>query len=123
MLPKENRLKKKKDFEKIFKEGKGSKEGLLFLKLVPNGSDKVRFGITVSQKVSKKATRRNKIKRQLRAIINLKLAEIKKGIDVVLVALPGLETKDFRKIEEIVNTLFKKAKIIKNAKKNNSWSN
>ena len=36
MLPKENRLKKKKDFEKVFKEGQGFKEDFLFLKVVKN---------------------------------------------------------------------------------------
>ena len=111
MLPKTNCLKRKKDFEKVLKEGKGFKEDFLFLKFSPNNLKKSRFGIIVSQKNSKKATLRNKIKRRIKAVINSKLSKIKKEVDVVLVALPGLETKDFWEIEETINQLFEKAKI------------
>lgn len=113
MLPKANRLKKKKDFEKVLRTGTGLKEDFLILKFVSNNLKKSRFGIIVSLKISKKATIRNRIKRRLRQLIRLKLSEIKKGIDVVLIATPGLETKDFWEIEETINRLFKKAKIIR----------
>jgi len=112
MLPKENRLKKNKDFEKVFKEGKGFKEDLLVLKKVKNNLKSSRFGFVVSKTFFKKASLRNKIKRRLRELVRIKLNEIKKGIDVVIIAKPGLETKDFQEIKEIVNKLFKKAKII-----------
>lgn len=112
MLPRENRLKKKKDFEKVFKEGKGFKEDFLILKFILNNLKQSRFGIIVSQKISKKATIRNKIKRRLRALLGFKLAEIKKRVDLVLVVLPGFETKDFWEIEKIMNKLFKKAKLV-----------
>ncbi len=111
MLPKVNRLKKKKDIEKVFKKGKGLKEDFLFLKFSPNNLKKSRFGIIVSQKISKKATIRNKIKRRIKAIIIQKLPKIKKETDIVLVALPGLETKDLWEIEDVINRLFEKAKI------------
>ncbi|MFC1663537.1 ribonuclease P protein component [Patescibacteria group bacterium] len=112
MLPKINRLKKKKEFEKIFSKGKGFKEDFLFLKTAKNNLKTNRFGFVVSQKVSKKAVVRNKIKRRLRELIKLKLPQIKSGIDVLLVVNPGLETKDFWEVEEIINRLFKKAGII-----------
>ncbi len=112
MLPKENRLKKNKDFEKVFKEGEGFKEDFLVLKKVKNNLKSSRFGFAVSKTFFKKATLRNKIKRRLRESVRIKLNEIKKGIDGVVIARPGLETKDFREIKEIVNKLFKKAKII-----------
>lgn len=112
----EYRLKKKKDFGRVFKEGKGFKEDFLFLKFIPNNLKKSRFGIIVSQKISKKATIRNKIKRRIRAIISQKRAITKKGIDCILIAFPGLETKDFWEIEETINKIFAKAKILKNPK-------
>jgi ribonuclease P protein component len=43
--------------------------------------------------------------------VRLKIVKLKKGIDVVLMALPGIEKKDFWEIEEIVDNLFKKARI------------
>jgi len=112
MLPKENRLKKNKDFKKVFKDGKGFKEDFLVLKKAKNNLKISRFGFAVSKTFFKKATLRNKIKRRLREAVRIRLDEIKKGIDAAIIAGPGLETKDFREIKEIVNKLFKKAKII-----------
>lgn len=112
MLAKVNRLKKKKDFDKVFKEGKGFKEDFLFLKFVKSNLKQNRFGFIISQKVSKKATVRNRIRRRLKGLIKGKLSKINKGIDVVLIAKPGLETKDFWEIEDILTKLLKKAKIL-----------
>lgn len=121
MLPKINRLKKKKDIERVFKKGKGFKEDFLILKIAKNALSQTRFGFVVSQKVSKKATLRNKIKRRLREMVSKKGKKLKKGrhpsatrsgMDVVLIALPGLETKDFWEIDETLNKLFKKAKCL-----------
>lgn len=113
MLSQKNRLKKKKDFERVLKRGKGFKEGFLVLKTIQNNLNIPRFGFVVSQKVSKKAVQRNKIKKRLRKLVFLKIPEIKKGIDGVFIALPGLENKNFWEIKEITDTLFKKAKINK----------
>jgi len=113
VLPKQNRLKKKKDFERVFKEGQGFKEDFLFLKIRKNKLKNSRFGFVVSKNFAKKSTLRNKIKRRLRELVRINLAKIKKGVDGVLVANPGLETKDFWEIEEVINKLFKKAGILK----------
>jgi ribonuclease P protein component len=113
MLPRINRLKKKQDIKKVFKKGKKIKEGLLVLKMAKNNLSQTRFGFIVSKKVSKKATIRNKIKRRLREIAGKKRKRVKKGLDVLLIAPPGLETKDFWEIDEMLNKIFTKAKILK----------
>lgn len=136
MLPKVNSLKKKKDFEKVFKEGQSFKESFLYLKIKKNNLKSSRFGFVVSKKISKKATIRNKIKRRLREITRIKLPFIKKGIDGVIIVASGFEVNpvrdyndgektqrkkisngvnNFWEIEEIINTLFEKAGIIKNS--------
>ena len=112
MLPNKYRLKNKKDFEKVFKKGKSFKEDFLILKIVPNNSNQIRFGFIISQKTSKKATLRNKLKRRISEILRLKIEKMKKGIDAILIALPGIEKKDFWEIEEIVKNLFKKAEVL-----------
>ena len=112
MLPKKNRLKNKKDFERVFKQGKGFKEDFLFLKITKNNLKENRFGFIVSLKVSKKAVLRNKVKRRLREIIKERLPEIKPGVDIVLIAQKGMEEKDFSEIRETTNRLFGKAKIL-----------
>lgn len=114
MLPKINRLKKAKDIEKVVRTGQGIKEGFLILKFIKNNLNQNRFGVSVSQKISKKATLRNKIKRRLINLLNSKLKKIKEGIDIFLIVLPGLENKDFWETEETINKIFNKAKILKN---------
>ena len=112
MLPARNRLKKKKDFERVFKEGQGFKQGFLYLKIKKNSFRSSRFGFIVSKKFSPKATIRNKIKRRLRELVKIKLPGIRKGIDGIIIVMPGLKTTDFQQLEETIGRLFKKAKII-----------
>ena len=112
MLPEKNRLKKKKDFERVFKKGKSCKEDFLYLKIIKNHLKNSRFGFIVSNKFSKKAVIRNKIKRKLKRLTEIKLSKIKKGIDGVIIVRPGLEINDFWELEEKINKLFKKAEII-----------
>lgn len=108
MLPQKNRLKKKKDFERVFKKGKGYRGDFLFFKETKNNLKESRFGFIVSKKISNKAVIRNKVKRRLRAIIQKKKTGIKKGMDIVIITLPGIENKSFQEIEEDVNKIFAK---------------
>lgn len=112
MLPILNRLIKKKDFEIVFKKGRGHNGDFLFLKILKNNLSYSRFGFVVSQKISKKATIRNKIKRRLREIIKLKKLEIKKGFDVILVAKPKISQIDFKTLKDELDKLFQKASLI-----------
>jgi len=107
VLPRANRLTKKKDFEVIFKKGKGVKDDFLIFKILKNHLKKSRFGFIVSKKVSNKATVRNKIKRRLRDAVFKKLDEIKNNIDVIIVALPGIENKEFSEIQEAIDKFLK----------------
>ncbi|MBU4480784.1 ribonuclease P protein component [Patescibacteria group bacterium] len=113
MLLRKNRLKRKRDFDVVFKKGKGFKNGFLFLKIVENKLGISRFGFIVGKKLSKKATIRNKVRRRIAELARLRQKNLKPGIDVVFVAFPGLEKKNYWEIEEIVNKLFVKAKIFK----------
>lgn len=116
MLPKVNRLKKKKEFEKVFKKGRFLKEDFLILKAIPNNLKNSRFGFIISSKVSKKAVVRNKIKRWLRNIVLFKLKEdnqMKEMMDVVIIVKPGILIKNFQEVEVVINKIFQK---LKNAK-------
>ena len=114
MLANINRLRKNKDIQKVFEKGRIFKKDLLILKILSNNLDESRFAFVISKKFSKKAVNRNKMKRKLRESVYSNLKKIQKGVDVVVIASPGLETKDFEEIKETVSNLFKKAKIINN---------
>jgi len=117
VLQKLYRLQKNEDIKKLSKKGRRFKEDFLILKTISNNLNHTRFGFIVSRKLSKRATLRNKIRRKLRELVRLRLKEIKKGIDVIVIASPGLETKDFWEIDESINKLFKKAGLINKQEK------
>jgi ribonuclease P protein component len=114
MLQKINRLKKENDFRKVLRSKNSLREGFLLLKWVQNNSARSRIGISVSKKISKKATRRNKIKRQLAALSRLKLSKIKSGLDIFLTALPGIENGKFSEINLMHDNLFSRSGILAN---------
>ena len=84
MLPKLNRLTKKKDFEAVFNKGKSIKNDFLIFKILKNHLRENRFGFIVSKKVSNKANQRNKVKRRLRSAVLSNLKEIKQPVGVEL---------------------------------------
>ena len=111
MLSLKNRLKKQKDFENVFKNGRGFKEGSLYLKIDKNNLQSSRFGFVVSKKFSKKAINRNRIKRILREVVKERIDAVKKGMDIVIVVSPEIKA-DFQELKEITNKLFKKSGLI-----------
>jgi ribonuclease P protein component len=108
MLKKENRLKKQREFDEIFKKGKGLREESLFLKIIEKEPTKI--GIVVSKKISKKAVERNKIKRQIREIARKQ--NFKKGFQMIIITYPSIKEKSFEDIENQLINLFKKAKCL-----------
>jgi len=113
MLDKKNCLKKKKDFQKVIKQGKKIEKDFLVLKFSENIIKNVsRIGFVVSQKISKKAHLRNKIKRRLREIIKDNLDNLKPGYDLIFFTKKAIKEKDFLEIEKIVKQILKQAKLL-----------
>ncbi|MEM2954991.1 MAG: ribonuclease P protein component [Candidatus Nanoarchaeia archaeon] len=114
MLPKRFRLTKKKDFEKVLKSKKFFSEKFIFAKVIKNELRISRFGFIVTLKISKKATERNRIRRQLHEIIRNNLDQIKKGFDFVFIVRPEIKNKSFKEIKEsLLNLLLKEGLIEK----------
>ncbi len=113
MLKKVHRLTKQKDFDYVFKRGRASYSKILGIKTAKNNLDYNRFGMMVSNKVSKKAVERNKIKRQLRAVVKLALNNLKSGYDCVIITSPSILGKSYAEIEVTVNKSFSKLHLYK----------
>ena len=108
-----NRLQKKKDIDLVFKKGKTFREGLIILKTLKTDLKDSRFAFIVSQKVSKKANVRNKLRRRLKNIIQKLLKDKKnEAKDVLIIVFPGLEKKEYEELEDIIKKMFEKINLI-----------
>jgi ribonuclease P protein component len=113
MLPKENRLKGALVFDEVKKKGKMyQSEDFGLLVLERDQSSPSRFGIIVSNKVSKKAVDRNRIKRTLRKAIRENLEKTAKGFDILFLAKKGLVTKKESEVIEQVSKALKSVNIL-----------
>ena len=100
-LNKKNRLKKKRDFEEVFKKGKAVKGSFLFIKYRKNELDAARFGFVVSAKVAKKAVERNRIRRIFSEVAGLVIKNLD-DYDIIVFAA-GKITSGYK--EDIVKDL------------------
>lgn len=112
MLSKANRLKKRKDFEKVFTQGKSYKSKFFSAKILKTDLQESRFGFIVSGKVSKKAVTRNRIRRLLQEAVRKKFSDFKKNVDVAIVAFPKIQGELREEVEKSVNDFLKKTELI-----------
>jgi len=96
MLAKEFRIQKAIDFQKVFKHSKPVRMANVTFRVFKNQKNIcdekpcVRFGFIISNKIDKRAVRRNALKRQLRQIASDLISELESGYDIVTVV-----NKDF----------------------------
>jgi ribonuclease P protein component len=118
MLPAKHRLKSRKDFNDLFRNGRTFSSDVLLMKIaaVDKGAP-TRFGFGASLKFSKKAAERNKAKRWMREAVRSKIEKIVPGWQAVIFISPQYpkEKLNFEIIQENVEKLLKKAKIRKDS--------
>ena len=102
MLSNSNRLRKKKEIEKVLKTGKSIFARDFKLIVLRNNLKFSRFTIIISNKVSKKAVERNKLKRQIREIIRLNIDKLVFGYDICLLSRKSLLDKTFQDLNKLV---------------------
>lgn len=101
-----NRIKKNAEFNKVIDEGKLIKSDSLSLYFLENNLGYTRIGISIPKK-SGKAVVRNKMKRQIRAII-AKDVKLDKSFDYILIARKQYDVKQFEKTRSDINYLVEK---------------
>jgi len=110
MFLKQQRLQKTKDIHEVFHKGKGTRGQGIFVKAKETKSAHTRIAVVVSKKVARLATQRNRLKRLIREAI--KQLRIKKGFDIVITALPGIEMNNTKEAKLRLGELFKKASLL-----------
>jgi ribonuclease P protein component len=113
MLAKKYRLVKERDFKRVNSKGLSFFSTLFRLRLLKNSELFNRFAVVVTTRLSKKATKRNRLRRQLTEIIRLHQAELKTGYDAVLMVKTDALKKDYEELEQDFLYLVKKAKLVK----------
>ena len=117
MLPKNERLRKKKEFEQVFNQ-KCSVSTASIVTYVAVSEEKkhkdpVKVGVIVAKKVHKKATKRNKIKRRIReAYRNLKSnnPELTNNFkSIIFIARPAILELNYTQILNNIEKCLKKA--------------
>jgi ribonuclease P protein component len=111
-LPKKNILRKNLDFRENKEKGKKIKSGSLVLSYSKNKLEYSRVAIVISQKISKKAVVRNKIRRRMKALIAQELSRIIAGYDLIFFVRSGIIKEEFQKIENNINNILKKSGIL-----------
>ncbi len=103
-FPKENRLRKRGEFQKVYANGKRIKGRFMTAFLMPSETSFQRIGFTASKKAIGKAYQRNRAKRLLREAFRLskkELSELDNNYDWVLNARRSLlEVKLEKPLEE-----------------------
>jgi ribonuclease P protein component len=117
MLIKQYRLTKNLEFAAVASQGMAVYSPTLVIKNINNDFKYSRFGFIVSNKVSKKASQRNLIKRRLREIIRKNLEKIIKGKDIVIIVSPKIITSQgkvmtYEQIEKDLLNILGKANLI-----------
>lgn len=97
------RLKKRSDFLCVQKHAHAKKwvSKSMIVEMCPNDGLCLRFGLTVSKRVSKKAVERNRTKRRLRAVAFEILPHYKHhNIDVVIIGRVSTAEQDYETLKK-----------------------
>jgi ribonuclease P protein component len=84
MLPAVHRLRSRRDFERVYRMGHRLSGRMLSLRVAPHQNGPTRVGFVVSTKISKAATVRNRLKRQLRHLVRDLLPTLPPHRDIIV---------------------------------------
>ncbi|MGN1318959.1 MAG: ribonuclease P protein component [Lachnospirales bacterium] len=105
-------LKKNYQFRFVYNRGRSIANRLLVMYVIRNGTDKNRYGISVSKKVGNSVVR-SRITRLLRESYRLSEKQIACGYDIVVIARASANGADYHQIESALLHLLKKQKLLK----------
>ena len=115
MLSRVNRLRKRYQFNYIYKNGTHFSSSALVLYVTPSKTKSIKVGFAVTKKIGK-AVQRNAVRRRLREIVQKQLPNLKQNYNIIVVAKEGITDFDFAYLESEFVGLVKKAELIKDEK-------
>lgn len=109
-MKKRFRVKKEKDFNAIFKEGKSFANRKFVIYRLENNEQHFRVGLSVSKKLGNAVTR-NQIKRRIRHILIEHKDQLVENVDFVVIARKGVEILEYAEMEKNLLHVLKLSKI------------
>ncbi|MFA5602320.1 MAG: ribonuclease P protein component [Bacilli bacterium] len=106
-MKKENIVKKNHEFSNIINSNNKFQNQYFIIYIKENRLSKTRFGISVGKKTGK-AVIRNKIKRQIRNILDTQKKDYQNGFDCIIIIKKGVLVLQFKEIkQELIKVLIK----------------
>lgn len=91
-------LKKNKDFQNVYRNGKSYADKYLVMYVLENGLESNRIGISVSKKVGNSVVR-HRVKRLIKESYRLNENRFRTGCDIVVVARKDAKGRNYSEIE------------------------
>lgn len=110
-MQKNLRLRKPKEFSRVYRLGTSWVDGVFVLKALPNGVDGIsRFGFSVGKRIGN-AVQRNLVKRRTRE--SVRQISVKEGWDIAFIARSGSRGATYGKLDSSVRKLLHRAGLTK----------
>lgn len=110
MLKRINRLKKRYQFNYVYKSGEHFSGEHMVLYVVSSKTKNIKVGLAVTKKIGK-AVVRNRVRRQLREIIKKQVPNLKQNYNIIVVARENITSTSFETLTNEFLKLIKKANL------------
>ncbi|MCS6860929.1 MAG: ribonuclease P protein component [Abditibacteriales bacterium] len=109
MLPKAERLRRRRDFQTVLRTGRRMHHPLVTLYFLPRAAGGRLAAFVVGRRVSNKAARRNKVRRRLREAYRLRRHQVKSDVWLIFAAQPAAGKANFHQLAAAVEQLLRQA--------------
>lgn len=112
-MNKHQRVKKNKEFQRVFKRGKSfANRQFVIYSVRTEGQEEFRVGISVSKKIGNAVTR-NRIKRYVRQAVHELKDDLRQDMDYVIIARNQAATIDFHETKKSLMHIMRIAKVLR----------
>lgn len=112
MLPVRDRLRRRRDFARVYKTGQTHHAGIMSVKAMPNHREGSRLAVVVSTKISKKAVVRNRIRRRIMALIREMWPQVAPGYDIIVIVRQDIHRAPIAEIREALTRCLKALRVL-----------
>jgi len=106
-----HRLSKGSEFDTVYEKGTAVGGPLVVLRHIPSDGPVARWGFAVGKRLSKRAVRRNRVKRRLKAAAET--YPVRSGVDIVVTARNGAVEASFHDLRVALGRVLGRAGLIR----------